>query len=786
MNQTIKLDTRKREGKYGEARIAPLRRGERNNALLTVKICANGQPYDLAGKTASLVATTAAGKLVGPCPMEVAEAGIARIMLPAALYSAVGAFTGYVEIREGETLVDTTDSFGGKVIECVDLDTEQAAEFTPLLGELQNAVAEEAKRVEAEKARVQAETERETGFAEAKQASQAATEAANDAAAGARRAAGSASDAAESANTAAGKAKDAAAKAESDVRVLVNAAGTAIGNAITGAKADVDAAVKRSDAATAKAEAATKTADAANTAATKAVGDARDAITEVKATEAKLYPVAENVLVGSEAGTVAHVDDAFEGATMRKITVEGACKQDVTTGKNLVDAYNKENENGYLTADGTLKYDSSYEYRVSDYVPIEPNTTYFITMSRTTNTLAPAVCEYDSGKAFVAGHNRLSKGAAFTTASNAAFVRVSCKTNEPGVIQLEKGSIQTAYEPYTGGKPSPSPEYPQPITVIENPTVKIVGRNLWPFASSYTSIEGHQNEFVLEGTPFTLLPGAYTFSATGSLGNTDAPLFGYTAAGKRIQLFRIMRNVSNPKYGFTVTEPITSICFVSNAADSNTGTISSIQLERDSVATDYKPHTSQTLTFALPAEHPYLAKLPDGTADEIVVDEEGNVELVARVSKATIVSSKIVNTWGKGYAIYSWPKDGRYSPNAPSDGTAVICDKLKAETGSNIYRGLGIGISVGSTAAHTQSCATVIALGDGADLSSIDGASFYYPLMTSVRYKLTPIEMPKAQDSIVNVWTDAEVTPRTCIEYVRDVNIVVANIEKAIASITEG
>ena len=149
MNQTIKLDTRKREGKYGEARIAPLRRGERNNALLTVKVCSNGQPYDLSGKTASLVATTAAGKLVGPCPMEAAEAGIARIMLPAALYSAVGAFSGYVEIREGETLVDTTDPFGGKVIECADLDAEQAAEFTPLLGKLQNAVAD-AKRATTE------------------------------------------------------------------------------------------------------------------------------------------------------------------------------------------------------------------------------------------------------------------------------------------------------------------------------------------------------------------------------------------------------------------------------------------------------------------------------------------------------------------------------------------------------------------------------------------------------------------------------------------------------------
>ena len=58
--------------------------------------------------------------------------------------------------------------------------------------------------------------------------------------------------------------------------------------------------------------------------------------------------------------------------------------------------------------------------------------------------------------------------------------------------------------------------------------------------------------------------------------------------------------------------------------------------------------------------------------------------------------------------------------------------------------------------------------------------------MTPVRYKLTPIDMPKAQDNIVNVWTDAEVIPNTGIGYVRDVNIVVANLESAIASIAEG
>ena len=629
MDQTIKLDTRKR---VSEVQIAPLRRGERNNALLTVRICANGQPYDLTGKTASLVATTAAGKLVGPCPMEVAEAGTARIMLPAALYSAVGVFSGYVEIRDGEALVDTTDRFGGKVLECADLDAEQAAEFTPLLGELQNAVAEEAKRAEAEKARTQAETERAAEFAEAKEAAQGATTAANDAAAGARNAAGSASAAAESANAAASKATDA----------------------------------------TAKAEAATETANAANTAAEAAVSDAQAAIAEVKATEAKLYPAAENILVGSETGAVAHVDDAFAGAALRKITVEGAVKQD-------------------------------------------------------------------------------------------------------GI---------------------PSPDAPKPITVIEHPAVKVVGRNLWPFASSYTSTKGHPNVFVKDKTPFTLLSGAYTFSAVGSLGNTDALLFGYTATGKRIQLFRILRNVTNPKYSFTVTEPITSVYFVSNESDSSIGTISNIQLERDSVATDYKPYTSQTLTFALPAEHPYLAKLPDGTADEIVVDGDGNVELVARVGKLVLDgdSTPLLN-WqaqSNGYSlVYRRVLDASTLMNPEkffSDNLRNVTEKYVpfdecAKEFGNIHFASNRNLCVGSGLADASQNAAVQAVNGWLNKHN---ATVYYALEAPKTYLLGKIEMPKAQDSIINAWTDAEVTPNTGIGYVRDVNIVVANIEKAIASITEG
>lgn len=372
---------------------------------------------------------------------------------------------------------------------------------------------------------------------------------------------------------------------------------------------------------------------------------------EVKATEAKLYPAAENILVGSETGAVAHAEDAFDGAALRKITVEGACKQD-------------------------------------------------------------------------------------------------------GI---------------------PSPDAPKPITVIEHPTVKVVGRNLWPFASSYTSIEGHQNEFVKEGTPFAILPGAYTFSAVGSLGNTDAPLFGYTATGKRFQFFRIMRNVTNPKYSFTVTEPIASIYFISNAADSNTGTISSIQLERNSTATEYKPYTAQTLIFTLPAEHPYLAKLPDGTADEIVVDQEGNVELVARVarvlpSEQTISFAEDAN--GASYVSFKFANIVRSATKLISN--AYVASEWTNKSGY-VYCPNVNDVVIRDNRFTSEAQAREL----------LDGVVLYVSVPEQ-RYPLGKIEMPKAQDSIINVWTDAEVTPSTGIGYVRDVNIVVGNLESAIASITEG
>ena len=56
-----------------------------------------------------------------------------------------------------------------------------------------------------------------------------------------------------------------------------------------------------------------------------------------------------------------------------------------------------------------------------------------------------------------------------TTGYNYLFINVT-KLED---IQAEKGLESTSYEPYTGGIPSPSPDYPQEIKSVVNPIVKL-------------------------------------------------------------------------------------------------------------------------------------------------------------------------------------------------------------------------------------------------------------------------------------------------------------------------
>lgn len=60
-------------------------------------------------------------------------------------------------------------------------------------------------------------------------------------------------------------------------------------------------------------------------------------------------------------------------------------------------------------------------------------------------------------------------------ASRVCFTVTEGKTYDISniLVQIEKGSKSTSYEPYTGGIPSPNPSYPQEIKSVVNPIVKL-------------------------------------------------------------------------------------------------------------------------------------------------------------------------------------------------------------------------------------------------------------------------------------------------------------------------
>lgn len=393
---------------------------------------------------------------------------------------------------------------------------------------------------------------------------------------------------------------------------------------------------------------AVERADAANKAATKAIA-------EVKATEAKLYPAAENILKGKVKETFVHVDDAFPSSLLG-IEVEGACKQDGT----------------------------------------------------------------------------------------------------------------------------PSPDNPVPIEVIENPIIHICGKNLLKVDDSSATARGVTTSS--KDGVITLSGVATENGYSGSIAGVYLPN-GAIGQKLSVKIYEISGtvpqvNLLNKRYGLLLSSTQSSTVLNEQIAYLTVNVIKgvtydckfyvSVEVYGDADSGKYSPFNETSTSFTLPSEHPYLAKLPDGTADEIVVDREGNVELVARMTRNTLTS------WAGTAAGYF---TCAISPSRANN--SVLCTGGVKLTGQVEQGDVFVGAALGIVGYQPRE-------GDTTDALNAKGLLLYYKLVTPNRYPLGKIEMPKAQDSIVNAWTDAEVTPRTGIEYTRDVNIVVANLESAIASITQG
>lgn len=104
-------------------------------------------------------------------------------------------------------------------------------------------------------------------------------------------------------------------------------------------------------------------------------------------------------------------------------------------------------------------------------------------------------------------------------------------------IQVEKGSEATSYEPYTGGIPSPSPDYLQEIKRVVNPVVKVCGKNLLQPNLRYND---RAKINIKQGTKLTLICKNGVVSKGGNLkfetANGKITWFGFNKGNVKQQI----------------------------------------------------------------------------------------------------------------------------------------------------------------------------------------------------------------------------------------------------------
>lgn len=194
---------------------------------------------------------------------------------------------------------------------------------------------------------------------------------------------------------------------------------------------------------------------------------------------------------------------------------------------------------------------------------------------------------------------------------------------------IEKGSTATAFEPYTGGQPSPSPDYPQEIKSVVNPTVKVCGKNLlnptlfkdYSLTKNGVTCKSVTDEtgsyFLLDGTADSeidfWLQTNTVFAYDGSADKLTISVRETCPDSYYLCVGTVERDFRNTKAVTTSLKAFSFYIHVLKGAVINNYRIY-VQVEVGDIATDYEPYTEQTVAL------PY-------TLNAIPVSSGGNVTI---------------------------------------------------------------------------------------------------------------------------------------------------------------
>lgn len=185
---------------------------------------------------------------------------------------------------------------------------------------------------------------------------------------------------------------------------------------------------------------------------------------------------------------------------------------------------------------------------------------------------------------------------------------------------IAESSTAVDWEEYTGRQPSPSSDYPQEIESVENPTVKIVGKNkMKTYVYSSADYRGGVlifNEYLMKGDTYYTLSADFGNSSYYVNENIETAKKMTTLTGKTSITFKTVKNIPLTATGRV---PLLKRGAASKEIPQK------LMLVEGKTAEEYEEYTEQTaqLTCELNGI--------DDVRDELIVRADGTGQLIQRI-----------------------------------------------------------------------------------------------------------------------------------------------------------
>ena len=346
-------------------------------------------------------------------------------------------------------------------------------------------------------------------------------------------------------------------------------------------------------------------------------------------------------------------------------------------------------------------------------------------------------------------------------------------------------------------EPAPSPENPQEITNLNKAELVITGRNICPDAQLLSGVaysmgiptnrHGVQAKFPYVQTSETDGIGAvlntikgvtYSIAYLGKANTAAVGIAEYKSVddvGDVSKVVSYSRVGSSKKISLTASiDGVMVFVLASQWADGKTNLntfakedmIISIGKPQDT----YVPCAYEKTPIDLKGNE--LCSLPNGVKDEVVIDAEGNVSLIKRVTK--IQSDKLAELV---YNVYPADENGNlpYVIANFNDDNYFRTNKVRCNvrlTGNlkkdkSVYATWNALVVVDTRFTDVETAKQILKSENG----------IYYYEATPQIIPLGKVELPALPEATSNIWNNGNIPANVYINYLKDVNIAFADLE---------